>query len=134
MGELNLSTTVERKTITIDGKKYEIRNANELKYKESAWYLYASKEIPKITKQLEEEYNEELAEKFDDLLNRAARNAFVEIPEEVYDKLSDEQKIKVVEFFVEAAQEARQNQNGQSQDSSDSTEEQRENGSTLPTG
>jgi hypothetical protein len=129
MGELNLKTTLERRTIKIDGEQYEIRNFGELKYKEVAWYQYAGKEIPRITGILQEEYDEVLADKFDKMLNRAAKGAFVDIPDDVYEALTDEQKIAVVEYFVEAVQEERQNQNEQSPGSSDSTEEPQTNGS-----
>lgn len=125
---MDIKTTVERQSITIDGDQYEIRNMGELKYKEVAWYQYASNRIQELVDKLQEAYTEQEAEEFDRILNRAAKNAFVDIPDDVYELLSDEHKVKVVEFFTEAAKSGQQNQNESYPGSSGSTEAQPKDG------
>lgn len=104
MEKLNLSTGNERPVFTIDGDEYHLNTRADLRYKDIAFMGYAGQRLAKLSEQLQdpEQYSDEIAAEFDLLLERAARMAVHDVPDGVFDKLSDEHRMKLIEVFSEA--------------------------------
>lgn len=91
---LDLATLIERPTIAIDGKSYELRGAEELSIYESQWLTSAGNRIERIAKEGGGE--DELGEAIDAVVKKVV----VDLPAEVFDRLSGIQRMAIVEVFT----------------------------------
>lgn len=91
---LDLSTLIERPTIRIDGATYQLRNPEELSILDSQWLSDAGKRIETIagTKGDGEELDAAIAE--------VVKRAVVDLPPDVFAKLSGSQRMAIVEVFT----------------------------------
>jgi hypothetical protein len=96
---LNLTTLVERESISIDGVLYELKNADEF-----GLYDYARlvSETGKIEGALTDpELPEEEAKRFRDALDALTVVAFVSIPPAVVASLTETNKLQILAAFSE---------------------------------
>lgn len=102
MSILDLSTQEpDRPVIKIDGAEYYLSTAEDLTLKESSYMSWAGEQMQKISSA--EEWQETEADKLEGFLDEACRLALHDVPEDVYGKLTDGHKIKIVEAFGKAA-------------------------------
>lgn len=127
---LNLSTESTRPVLTIDSQEYHLKLVDDLSFREAAFVQHASKRISELQAKVfdTEQYTDELAEEFEDKINRSCKTVLYDVPDEVYAQLRDQQKVKIIEAFSNAAglvgdSEQQESQSEQSPDSNDSTEE-----------
>lgn len=127
---LNLSTESTRPVLTIDGTEYHLKTVDDLSFREAAFVQHASKRISELQEKVfdAEQYTDELAEEFEDKINRSCQTVLYDVPDEVYAQLRDQQKVQVIEAFSTAAgltgdSERQESQSEQSPDSNDSTED-----------
>lgn len=104
MEALNLNTNNDRPVVTIDGTEYHLNTRADLRYKSIAFMGYAGKRLTTLSEELQDPdlYNDEKANEFDALLERATRLALYDVPDEVFARLSDEHRMKIIEVFSEA--------------------------------
>lgn len=102
--ELNLNTEINesRPKVVIDGSAYYMRTMDDMKYRNAMWYPWASKRINELLEELQEDYTEDKADELESILDKAANMILMDVPDEVYQKLSDSQKMEIVRFFTEA--------------------------------
>lgn len=91
---LDLNTLIERPTIAIDGKKYEIRSPDELSIIESQQFTFWGAAIEELSQ--EEGKEEELQV----LIDKVADAVLIGVPANVRAKLSGVQKHQVIEVFT----------------------------------
>lgn len=127
---LNLSTESTRPVLTIDNQEYHLKTVDDLSFREAAFVQHASKRISELQALVfdADSYTEELAEEFEDKINRSCQTVLYDVPDEVYAQLRDQQKVRVIEAFSNAAglvgeDQQPDAQSEQSPDSNDSTEE-----------
>lgn len=88
----------ERATITIDGEPYELNTEDDLQFKDTVFLGFVSNEIEEAQKS----YTDKRGEKLEQYLNKAVGLIVRGVPDEVVARLSDGQKLKVVEVFSNA--------------------------------
>jgi acid phosphatase family membrane protein YuiD len=96
---LDLSTLVDRPKIRIDGTLYELRSPDELSVLDSQRLTSAGKRIDALAGASDpagEDDSGELAGLIDDV----TRRVLVEIPETVFESLSQIQKLSICEVFT----------------------------------
>lgn len=91
---LDLNTLIERPKIKIDGKDYEIFSPDELSVLDSQRFTIWGTQLEKLGA------DKSKADELEILIEKAARAAFVDIPDDVFAKLSGMQKLSVVEVFT----------------------------------
>ena len=134
---LDLSTLIERPKIVIDGQLYEIRNKGELTFVEQHMLGRLGTKFVKlgeIPDETDEWYDREYSATTK-LLHETLKSILL-APEEILEKLSIDQKVKLYEaVFSEAGQEKEEltppettTSEGSSPDSNDSMEEVQVNG------
>ena len=95
--ELSISTAVKRRTVIIDGEKYELMNQDELKLDAGvrlSVVLDAFRNRARLT--------EEGALTLSKNLVKAVRDVLPGLPKEIQDKLSDEHMLNIVVSFFKA--------------------------------
>jgi hypothetical protein len=96
---LDLSTeTPDRPVIRIDGKDYHLAIADDFTFAEFTWLAREGSKFGDLW--AAENTNGELEKQLDKL----CRMAFHDIPDEVYEKLNDGQKLQVLNVFTEAVE------------------------------
>ncbi len=95
---LELTTTIERNTIQVDGKEYEIRNLDEFSLAERNQCIAHGKRLSALfnSEKIEEKQANELSVGLNDLF----RKMVVAEAEELSKKLNDGQKLKVLTAFL----------------------------------
>lgn len=89
---LDLDTLFDRPTVRIDGKLYELWSPDELSVFDSQYFTRAGREIEELAKGDD-------VEGLAALIGKVCRRCLVEIPDEVFGKLSPPQKTAIVEAF-----------------------------------
>jgi len=89
---LDLDTLIERPTIRIDGKAYELWSPEELSILDSQYFTIKGREIEELARG-------EDVEALSALIGKVCRRCLVEIPDDVFAKLSPPQKTAIVEAF-----------------------------------
>lgn len=89
---LDLDTLIERPTIRIDGKAYELWSPEELSILDSQYFTLKGREIEELARG-------EDVEALSALIEKVCRRCLVEIPDDVFAKLSAPQKTAIVEAF-----------------------------------
>lgn len=93
---LDLDTLIVRQTIAIDGVKYEIVNPDEMTVIEAQRAGNRGKRIDEISHGALESEEGEL----DRLVDEAAHAVLIDVPHEVFAKLSGTQKLAIVDVFT----------------------------------
>lgn len=93
---LDLDTLIIRPTVSIDGVIYEILSADEMSVIESHRFGLTGKRIEALAEVEGAEAEEELAA----LVDHVARKVLVDVPDEVFAKLSGSHKWAVVDVFT----------------------------------
>jgi hypothetical protein len=91
---LSLDTLIVRPAVEIDGTRYEVLSPDELTVLETRRFGIWSRRLEEL--QTEEDDNPE----FEELVTTIARKVLVDVPEEVFGKLTGTHKIAVVEVFT----------------------------------
>lgn len=100
---LDLETLIERPTITIDKKPYEILSPEELSILDSQRFTSWGARIEKLSQEandLAEDALKENAEELRALVDKVVRKVLVDVPDDILAKLKDAQKLRVVEVFT----------------------------------
>jgi hypothetical protein len=98
---LELSTQEpERPVIRIDNTDYHLSAQEDLSLKQSSYMSWAGKQIDKIVNA--DDWSEEQGDKLEGFLDDACKLALYDVPGDVYEKLTDGHKIKVIQAFSEA--------------------------------
>lgn len=95
-----LTTKRERLTIKIDGVAYELLEPEELKLKDALWMEKAALRIDSLMKQMQSEEGEAATEELADLIFRVIDVLMAEVPTAVRAKLSDIQKLSVIQAYM----------------------------------
>lgn len=93
---LDLDTLIERPFIRIDEAAYDLRSPGELS-------VFASAQLQRWgqrMQQLQGESTEEALAELDELVGKIARAVMVDIPDEVFAKLSGEHRMAIIEVFT----------------------------------
>ena len=93
---LNLDTLIVRQTIAIDDEIYEILSADELSVLASHRFSIRGRQIDLLQASEDEEDSPTL----DELIDKVARDLVVDIPSEVFEKLTGAQKWAIVDVFT----------------------------------
>lgn len=93
---LNLSTLIERPSIAIDGTHYPIFSPDELSVMQSHQFNIWGGQIERLAQSQDPNDGAELAR----LTDEAARAAFVDLPAAVFEKLSGNAKVAIVNVFI----------------------------------
>ena len=97
---LDLQTRQERPSIRIDGTVYELILPSDLDLEEAIWLEKAGRKIGIFSETLkDDEKNEEAARQLRELLKRFVSILLREAPEEVIERLSDVQRLAVVNAY-----------------------------------
>ncbi len=98
---LDLSTTgeIERKTFSIDGKRYEFRSPDELTLSQQQSIRFALTYVQKFAGDDEVQRRPEDGKKADDLLNKSVDLCTLKLPKKVLNTLTDMQKLRIVIGF-----------------------------------
>jgi len=99
---LDLSTLIERERVNIDGTPYELRNPDELSIVESTRLTRNGEEIERL-----HAAGPEAADQLDEVITDTARCVLVDVPDDVFDRLSGMQRLAVAEVFTERLLAAR---------------------------
>lgn len=103
MSELHISLDKpERAKVDIDGTEYEIATTDDLSFKQSAYMNYVGNRIQKIMNA--EEWSDEGGNELENLLDEATKLVLLGVPDDVFAKLRDTDKLRVINFFSETAQ------------------------------
>jgi hypothetical protein len=100
---LDLDTLTTRNFIAIDGQRYFIRSPDELSVIDSHRFVRWVDRVQALQKAdpgEDEEAQEERSAKLAELVDTIVRNAVVDLPEEVFAKLSGAQRWSVVDVFT----------------------------------
>lgn len=93
---LDLDTLIERKFIRIAGVDYDLRSPAKLSVIESHRFVRWGEQI----KRLQAVDSEEAEAELEAVVGHAARAAFVDIPDEIFDDLSGNERWSIVEVFT----------------------------------
>lgn len=93
---LDLDTLFRRSSIAVDGTAYELFSPDELSVMASHQFGVWGRRIEALAQSESEEDGALLEE----LMNKAARAAFVDLPAAVFDKLTGAQKMAIVDVFT----------------------------------
>jgi hypothetical protein len=97
---LSLSTEKkEHKVIEVDGEKYELATLDDLSFKESSYMSWASNRIQELIKGTE--WSDEKGEELQNLLHETCKLLLPDMPEEVYSKINDNQRLQIFNVFNE---------------------------------
>lgn len=91
---LDLNTLIERPTIKVDGKVYELLSPDELSILDSQRLTRWGREIEVLAT------DEEKSDELDALVSQAARKVLADMPDKVFAKLSASHRFSVVEVFT----------------------------------
>ena len=100
---LDLDTLIERPFILIDDRKYAIRSPDELSVIDSHRFVRWVDRVQALQKAdpgEDEEAQEERSARLAELVDTIVRHAVVDLPEEVFAKLSGTQRWSVVDVFT----------------------------------
>lgn len=92
---LDIETLVQRPTVRVDGVPYELLSANELSVLDAQRFSLWASELDRL-----QAAGEEDDPQMQELVDRIARKALVDVPHEVFAKLSGVQRLAVVEVFT----------------------------------
>lgn len=95
---LDLDTMVERPVVAIDGTKYEVLSADEISVLDAARFGRWGKRIKELGEATTLSEAEEA--ELDDLVDRLARKVLVDAPEEVFARLSGNNRWALVDLFT----------------------------------
>lgn len=90
---LDLETLIRRPTVAIDGTRYELLSADELSVLDSHRFHHWGRDLERLQQEQPEGEDLQL------LIDRVARQVLVDVPDEVFAKLTGAQRIAVVEVF-----------------------------------
>lgn len=126
---LNISTKEpERPKIKIDDVVYELAVPDDFKLKDFLWIAKVGKDVSKLINS----NSEKDIGKIEKLVGGIARKVLNQVPDEVYNRLTDAQKFAVINVFTEAVEnlgeDPRRPGTKSSPDSSDSMAEASEAG------
>jgi len=96
---LDLSTLTERDYITIDGERYELHNVGELSLYEIHHVETDGQRMSDFMQRVGE-LNDEEANELDSLTYRLLDICAVDMPTEVMERLTQNQRIQVVKVFI----------------------------------
>lgn len=100
-----LRTDNERPTLKIDDATYHFRVRDDLSMREIAFVQFAGKRIGVLQDELQnsDSWSEEKADELEELVDRVARVVLHDVPDDILGKLSDMQKLNLIEAFSETA-------------------------------
>ncbi|ADZ70124.1 hypothetical protein [Polymorphum gilvum] len=90
---LDLETLITRPVIRIDGRTFELLSADELSILDSAWFTARGREIEQLAGSDDQEGAEAL-------VGEVARRCLVDVPDDVFARLSGSQKMAIAEVFT----------------------------------
>lgn len=93
---LDLNTLIVRPTIRVDGETYELFSIDELSILDSQRLTAWGKEIEKLAEEDDEASADYLAE----LVAKVARKAIVDMPHEIFAKLTESHHTAIAEVFT----------------------------------
>ncbi|WP_034157926.1 hypothetical protein [Sphingomonas sp. ERG5] len=93
---LNLDTLIVRPTIDIDGRRFEIFSADELSVLDSHRFGIWGRRIEKLAASDDDADSVE----YGALIDRVARAVIVDVPDDVFGKLSGAQQMAIVDVFT----------------------------------
>lgn len=99
---LSLDTFVDRRFITIDGERYELRNPGEFSILDYHRMGVRAGRVDALM--AEGELAEEQVQELESLLNDGCRSVLI-APDEIHRKLTDVQRLKVIEAFTHLQRE-----------------------------
>lgn len=103
MGILDLSTQKpERNHITVDGVDYELAVMDDLAFKDSAFMSYVGRKAQGVEKI--ETWTDEFGDELEEMIYKAGKIILPDMPDEVYNRLTDNQRLRVIQVFSEAEQ------------------------------
>jgi len=106
---LALSTKRERPIVRIDGVEYPLLAAEDLKLRDALWLEKTSPRISKLSMQVQEEdCPEEVAEQLAELVLRVSDIILAEVPPPVRARLTDMQKLAVIQAYMEGLAEEKE--------------------------
>ncbi|MEO9612636.1 MAG: hypothetical protein ABJG86_09715 [Nitratireductor sp.] len=91
---LDLDTLIERPTIRVDGKTYELRSPDELSIFDSQYYSAKGREIEKLAAA------GDAIDELTALIEKLAGQIILGMPETVFNALSQAHKLSIVEVFT----------------------------------
>lgn len=105
---LELQTGVDRPVIKIDGAEYHFATRDDLRYRDIAYMGWAGSRIEELGGQISSPatYSDGAAEEFEQVLAKACKLALYDVPDEVYEKLTDTQRMQIIEVFSKAVSPA----------------------------
>ena len=136
---LKLTTLIERPTISIDGKRYEIVSPDELSVIDHQRFSAWGRRIDKLT--AKDELSDEEESELHDALHELSDKIMIGVPQRLRKKLSDSQRLQVAEGFMmlslpqrlrRAAAAAKSIGESSRRGSKDSSAATRRGGSTKP--
>jgi hypothetical protein len=93
---LDLDTLIVRPTIEIDGRRFEILSAEELSVLDSHRFGVWGRQIERLASSDDADDGAEYA----DLIGRVARTAIVDVPDDVFAKLTGAHQMAIVDVFT----------------------------------
>ena len=101
---LNLSTgKLEHPKVSIDGVMYDLALAEDFKLREFLWLETKGREVMKFLARGFNNLEEPEFESLEKLLDEITAKALIDFPDEIMQKLGDNQKLQIVELFIETA-------------------------------
>ncbi|WP_432769811.1 MAG: hypothetical protein HEQ22_03425 [Sphingopyxis sp.] len=93
---LNLNTLIDRQTIDIDGTRFELFSADELSVLASHRFSVWGRRVEALAASQDEEAGAE----YQELVDRIALNALVDMPAAIFETLSGAHKLAIVDVFT----------------------------------
>ncbi|WEK00594.1 MAG: hypothetical protein P0Y59_02565 [Candidatus Sphingomonas phytovorans] len=93
---LDLATLIVRQAIDIDGRRFEILSADELSVLDSHRFGIWGRQIERLAASDDADDSAEYAE----LIQRVARAAIVDVPDEVFARLTGTHQMAIVDVFT----------------------------------
>jgi len=97
-------TKRERPSIKIDGVAYALTEPDELKLSDALWLERASKRMDELLKQMSDDSEGAATDELGSLVFRVSDILMREVPEQVRAKLTDIQKLAVVQAYMNMLQ------------------------------
>jgi hypothetical protein len=107
---LDLSTGVERPTIRIDGKAFEMRTPDEFSWHQNQMISKNGRRFQNLVKRMETDdgLTDEETRKLQDLSKDMVDQVVVDLPEEIADKLKPLHQLKIFEAFTKLSREMKE--------------------------
>ena len=99
MGQiLDINTTPPEYTILIDGETFAFSAPEEFEYKEFLWMQTIGKKFDRMSKK---DYTETIGSELETMLDTVTKKILPGIPDNIFEKLKDMQKIAIISKFNE---------------------------------